>query len=263
MGGRYSRSQAAYRERRAAEAARSAFMQANQERPHYAVGTVGTGRWYWVVWPCAESAYGYGAPASVTGYASDKATAEQAARRAGGVVDFPAGWATAHHRRCCVAARAARPGPGTTAAPLEFLYTSWTDEYDGRLHSSPHRIVKRTARRVYVERDRYQPDAHQCPDTYDVQMITLDRVTLERNGGAWSQSSREYYATTPVDERPPVTAAPPCLTALGLPLDCTAADVRRVYRRQARELHPDAGGDPQAFIALQRVYEQALATVGV
>jgi hypothetical protein len=53
-------------------------------------------------------------------------------------------------------------------------------------------------------------------------------------------------------------SAPPCLRVLGLQLPCTEADVRQAYRQRARALHPDAGGDPRAFVALRAAYEEAL-----
>ena len=53
-------------------------------------------------------------------------------------------------------------------------------------------------------------------------------------------------------------SAPPCLRLLGLQLPCTEDDVRQAYRQQARALHPDAGGDPRAFVGLRAAYEEAL-----
>lgn len=50
------------------------------------------------------------------------------------------------------------------------------------------------------------------------------------------------------------------LALLHLPADADAAAVKRAYRRRARELHPDAGGDPDAFRDLQRAYEQLLGS---
>ncbi len=55
-----------------------------------------------------------------------------------------------------------------------------------------------------------------------------------------------------------VQATPACLRQLGLQLPCTEADVRHAYRRLARALHPDAGGDPRTFMALRVAYEEAL-----
>ena len=50
---------------------------------------------------------------------------------------------------------------------------------------------------------------------------------------------------------------PPCLRALGLSLPCTEDDVKHAYRRLAKELHPDRGGDVRRFLLLQDHLEQA------
>jgi curved DNA-binding protein CbpA len=42
---------------------------------------------------------------------------------------------------------------------------------------------------------------------------------------------------------------------LGVPRDATAAQVRNAYRRLASELHPDRGGDADAFRAVQEAYD--------
>jgi hypothetical protein len=48
------------------------------------------------------------------------------------------------------------------------------------------------------------------------------------------------------------------LTVLGLPAGANDAAIKRAYRKRARELHPDAGGDPAAFRDLQDAYERLL-----
>lgn len=45
------------------------------------------------------------------------------------------------------------------------------------------------------------------------------------------------------------------LDVLGLRPPVDAATVKRAYRRLARELHPDAGGDAGAFLRVQQAYE--------
>jgi len=50
---------------------------------------------------------------------------------------------------------------------------------------------------------------------------------------------------------------PPCLRALGLTWPCTETDVKRAYRRLAKELHPDRGGDVRRFLLLQDHLDQA------
>ena len=41
---------------------------------------------------------------------------------------------------------------------------------------------------------------------------------------------------------------------LGVPADATADEIKKAYRRRARELHPDAGGDEEQFKAVQAAY---------
>ncbi len=47
--------------------------------------------------------------------------------------------------------------------------------------------------------------------------------------------------------------------ALGLSADASRAQVRRAYRRLAKQAHPDQGGSKLGFQALQDAYEIALA----
>jgi hypothetical protein len=51
---------------------------------------------------------------------------------------------------------------------------------------------------------------------------------------------------------------PPCLVALDLPMPCSEEQVLAAYRKRVKDLHPDRGGDLQAFLRLQKHFEQAL-----
>lgn len=42
---------------------------------------------------------------------------------------------------------------------------------------------------------------------------------------------------------------------LGVDRDATADDIKKAYRRRARELHPDTGGDEEAFKQVQHAYQ--------
>ncbi len=66
---------------------------------------------------------------------------------------------------------------------------------------------------------------------------------------------RYYFPQVPAWAR---QDAPACLLALGLQLPCTPTDVKRAYRRLAKELHPDRGGDRRQFMELQRNCEASL-----
>ena len=46
---------------------------------------------------------------------------------------------------------------------------------------------------------------------------------------------------------------------LGLTPDADLDAIKRAYRRRALETHPDRGGDPEVFRAVQGAYERALA----
>ncbi|MEW4527940.1 MAG: DnaJ domain-containing protein [Maioricimonas sp. JB045] len=51
---------------------------------------------------------------------------------------------------------------------------------------------------------------------------------------------------------------PEFMVALGLLPPYSETDVKKAYREKAKRLHPDAGGDPEAFKALHTAYERAL-----
>lgn len=56
----------------------------------------------------------------------------------------------------------------------------------------------------------------------------------------------------------------PCFEALGFSTRPTdVEDVRRTYRELAKTMHPDAGGDPDAFMALRDNYRKAVEMMGV
>lgn len=255
---RYSRSRAAQRERAAAWDARQTAHEANRDRPQYAVCSLGKARWYWVVWANYDVWHAHAQP-TASGYAPDKAEAEGAAVTAGGEHQLPAGYAQAYHRRCCVAERMAQPSARADAARLQFVYEQCSTD-EGRSWWQAYRIVRRTPTRVYVDDRPYRPEVQSDPD---VRTFILDRVELERDGSASARSQgwwRGPYYLHP--ETAPIGTPPACLVALGLPATCTPADVRRAYRQRARELHPDAGGSHDAFIALTEAYTAALRLLG-
>lgn len=55
---------------------------------------------------------------------------------------------------------------------------------------------------------------------------------------------------------PAPAPTPNAATILGVERDATLADIKRAYRARALETHPDRGGDPDRFRAVQRAYEQ-------
>ena len=53
-------------------------------------------------------------------------------------------------------------------------------------------------------------------------------------------------------------AVPACVARLGLELPCTLEQVKTAFRQQSKAVHPDRGGDNDAFILLRTSYEQAV-----
>jgi DnaJ-class molecular chaperone len=49
----------------------------------------------------------------------------------------------------------------------------------------------------------------------------------------------------------------PCFAALGLSDSASLEEVKLAFRQRAQELHPDHGGDPKEFEALQAIYNEA------
>src|SRR5262245_10672014 len=144
------------------------------DRKMFARCSLGNGRWFWCAWLnyhalCEGQMLG-------SGYAATAAEAEGAAREV--VPDgeqWVAGCAANYHRKLCCQRRAAQPGKGHKgAAALEFLYTHWQDEQDCAWHSTPHLVVKKTAKKVFVEKRRYLPDREPNGDWRD----HYDRETL-------------------------------------------------------------------------------------
>jgi curved DNA-binding protein CbpA len=48
---------------------------------------------------------------------------------------------------------------------------------------------------------------------------------------------------------------------LGIQPGVTKRDIKNAYRRQARRLHPDKGGDAEAFKAMYAAYRRLLAAI--
>ena len=72
----------------------------------------------------------------------------------------------------------------------------------------------------------------------------------------WGEDPRRHSAS-----RPQAPAPRTWPQVLGLSLPCTAADVRRAYRRLALKHHPDRGGTDAEFNGITRAYDAALLEV--
>lgn len=77
------------------------------------------------------------------------------------------------------------------------------------------------------------------------------------------RANRAFFDTYVYGPSPsqPSRQTPSCLAVLGLSWPCTVADVKQAFRAQVKRVHPDAGGNSDAFQALHGAYQQALSLV--
>ncbi len=78
---------------------------------------------------------------------------------------------------------------------------------------------------------------------------TTRRRTRE-TGRRTSQSSRSQARTQPE------TSAAEAYRRLGLETDASEAEIKRAYREAVKEVHPDRGGDEEAFKQITEAYER-------
>lgn len=157
------------------------------------------------------------------------------------------------------------------AQRLTFVYAVGHG-YSGTFAPKKHRIIKRTAKRIYVSQERWSTERSLLKGKswykHKVKMYALDRATLEAGEPVkrGSGSLRYYWWLRHEDAHEDahgaaVSYVPACLAVLGLDEAATPDDVRAAYRRLSKERHPDAGGTEAAFVELQQAYEQALQLV--
>ncbi|QEH38542.1 DnaJ domain protein [Aquisphaera giovannonii] len=254
----------------------------------YACCSIGIGRWYWAAWGSEEDARALARPFA-SGYEKNSDAAEKKAIEAAGAgaKRLPAKWASAYKRggpasdgegaekREKPRSRLSRPA-GTAARPAapdrpRFLYAaSESDEAGsrGEVVIVKHRIVRQTAGKIYVDREPFREEewrgregADPSAEAPKPKTLAVDRETLRREGrfphrGAAFYSSEEAGIR---DVHAALTSRHAWCAALGVKFPCSAASIKAAYRRLARETHPDAGGDPVQFQAVERAYREALA----
>ncbi len=126
-----------------------------------------------------------------------------------------------------------------------------------------HLIVKKTAKRVYVTRKSCGPDQLGTADERweeNEPAIALDRIKLERDGSVYSSGHRlsDFFASRELalgDSEPRGESA---FRRLGIRPPASLDDIKSAYRRKALEAHPDRGGSPSDFQAVEAAYRQLL-----
>ena len=159
--------------------------------------------------------------------------------------------------------RAARPPKVERARPREYLYTRHVVEGDDWPFAAAHLVVKRTPRRTYVTRrscglaqlgtqDEAWGDAEAT--------VALDRAKLLQDGSAFAKNYRQSEFAVTVDRALGEFAGRrhPAYKALKLAAPCTVDEIKVAYRLRAFEAHPDRGGTPDDFRALEAAYRRLL-----
>lgn len=78
-----------------------------------------------------------------------------------------------------------------------------------------------------------------------------------RSLGCATLPATPSFPIMPATPSSPDPEVPGCLAVLGLRPPVTLEDVKQSYLAKAFVLHPDRGGDPEAFVQLQAAFEEA------
>jgi hypothetical protein len=252
--------------------------------------SAGDRRWFWAVYPSVDDCQARGVdwfPGDpiASGFEPTLEAAEAIARSTAGEGAFIepraparfAGWTL--QKRACMKRMNRKPSGKSQTAAIEFV---WDVDYyypeDARPSGwqyTPYRVIKKTAKRVYVEWEhfdekRWQRQAESSSQAnwwdYDVRTFVLDRRQLERDEGLYSRTRRRnFYSTRAAAERViarhDVTAVrPPWAEILGIDVPCSREAIKRAYRRLVKTAHPDAGGDADAFRRIDDAYRAAIGS---
>lgn len=242
-------------------------------RPAFSRCPAGRNKWFWVTYPSFEAirdsqidgAVADSGIAASAGEAEEQAQASTLGRFGHGDPErLPNYFASGVYHRQAIRRRASQPNKteGTETKEVEYLYSDYEGDYsEGSLK---HRILKRTAKRVYVARhpvnscnedDQWEEDGQVF---HDIKTVVLDRQQLEAEGYANSRNPWNMFYTTPREERiQPATSR--CLAVLGLKRGADREAINGAYRNLAKRHHPDQGGDAEDFKRLQEAYETAMS----
>lgn len=224
---------------------------------------IGKNCWFWVVGQFMEDPLGSGISSS-----PEEAFAE--AQKIFGNLLMNRNWqARGEWIKRRAIERSKTEASATNAAAMEFAYEchDYVSDYPGDDGHcvTPHRIVKRTKARIYVEREPFRENSKPTNEWWQWHQPTfvLDRAEFERTGKSRGNRSRYYdtYYVSPdlyfAEVRS--NARPKCFEILGVDLDAGEKAIKSAYFRLAKLAHPDAGGDIAKFKDLQMSFEHALA----
>lgn len=245
-------------------------LEEQDQRPLFSRCSLGNNRWQWVV----TKSYCDDEPMASGIATSAEAALQEAQAIVGSVRQNNNGAAKYFRRKELAKKRSKHATKDRGASAVEFAYKCYRylSDYDGKAHDviDKHRIVKRTKKRVYVEKEEYREGAQLNGDWRDYVQPTfiLDRREFEDNGKAKRSSQgwwdhKTYYVDPEIyfAERA-LGSRPECFEVLDVPADATADVIATAYRHLAAQTHPDVGGTAEEFKRIHSAYEQALGLVG-
>jgi DnaJ-domain-containing protein 1 len=172
-----------------------------------------------------------------------------------------------------------KKGGGTSR--LAFVYAAFENDSPdarGQVVVVKHRIVKQNPRKIYIDRNPFDEEewAHRgedgdgaAADFPKTRTLAIDREMLRREGRFRHRLSHHdmyFYAREEDgirDVEATLTSKHAWCATLGVQFPCSAETVKAAYRRLAKTAHPDAGGDPTRFRAVEQAYRDALTYFAV
>jgi DnaJ-domain-containing protein 1 len=146
------------------------------------------------------------------------------------------------------------------------LYSASESDRPGEVAVARHRIVRQNPRKIHVDREPFREEEWTSreeggPDAPKPRTLAVDRDALRRQGRAPHRGSFFYASEEDGirDVHAALTSKHAWCASLGVKFPCSAESVKAAYRRLARTTHPDAGGDPAEFRAVEQAYRDALA----
>ncbi|WP_435021459.1 J domain-containing protein [Tundrisphaera sp. TA3] len=237
-----------------------------EKHPVWTRTRVGRDRVHWVAYDDVAGAEGRITIAQ--GYAPSLKEADVAAREALAEAGIYGS------RRASTASRRVAPPKRDNPAPAagasggreprrEYLYTRRAGDHEGETFVAAHLVLSKTAKKVRVGRRSCGPDQIGTEDEDWEGLnptVALDRARLEREGSAYSVGypDSEFYTTRARAMGDTGSDARPAFRALGLEPPCSLDDIKAAYRIRALSVHPDRGGNPAEFHAVEAAYRRLL-----
>jgi hypothetical protein len=239
------------------------MIQMAQKHPSWTRSRAGRNRVHWVAYD--DRAGAEGCQIVDQGYAASLPEADAAARSALASRGMYQARRMASSFRSTVrepAPKVSRPPQPRRERPREYLYTRRLKDQD-EFFITAHLVVRKTAKRIYVTRKSCGPDQLGTDDERweeSEATIALDRLRLEREGSVYSSGHRlsDFFVSRKDAQGDSEGQAESAFRMLGIRPPASLDDIKSAYRRKALEAHPDRGGSPADFQAVEAAYRQLL-----